>query len=60
MTMHEIQAELNDISNVLLGMSKVFQDERYPSAAISLADMAHRLKDISANELEVFEVIGED
>lgn len=60
MTMHEIQAELNDISNVLLGMSKVLQDDMHPLSAISLTEMANRLKHISANELEVFEVIGED
>lgn len=60
MTMHEIQAELNDISNVLLGMSAVLYDATYPRASTKIEKLAYRLKDISVKELECFEVIGED
>ena len=60
MTMHEIQAELNDISNILLGMSFTLHDTTYPYTSAKLEWLANRLKDISVKELEGFEVIGED
>lgn len=60
MTMHEIQAELNDISISLLGMTPVLYDATYPRTSAKLERLAYRLKDISVKELKCFEVIGED